>query len=67
MRESVAVICPTAKAEYFFKMGWTRTSRKTRSDLPVGSICRACSLHIVIASEAKLSIAPLAEKWIASQ
>ena len=34
--------------------------------MPVGSSCRSRSLHIVIASETKRSIAPLAEIWIAS-
>jgi hypothetical protein len=37
--ESVAVICPTAKAEYFSKEGWTRISQKAASDLPVGQFC----------------------------
>jgi hypothetical protein len=51
MGQSVAMICPTAKAEYFFTQGWTRFT-----DLPVGSICRACALYIVIASAATQSI-----------
>jgi hypothetical protein len=37
--ESVAVICPTAKAEYFSKEGWIRISQKAASDLPVGQSC----------------------------
>jgi hypothetical protein len=34
--------------------------------LPVGSLCRTRAAKIVIASEAKQSIAPQEEKWIAS-
>jgi len=55
------VICPTAKAEYFCAEGWTGFA-----DLPVGLFCRMRGSHIVIASQAKQSIAPLAERWIAS-
>ncbi|MGY3614729.1 DUF3237 family protein [Bradyrhizobium sp. USDA 10063] len=34
--------------------------------MPVGLICRTQNGHIVIASKAKQSIAPLVETWIAS-
>jgi hypothetical protein len=34
----VELICPTAKAEYFFKWGWTAHRTDKRSDLPVGQI-----------------------------
>jgi hypothetical protein len=60
-RELVALICPTVKAEYFSREGWTGFA-----DLPVGSFCRICLRYIVIASGAKQSIAPLAETWITS-
>jgi len=52
-----SLICPTAKAEYFLLRGWTAFA-----DLPVGSICRACYLRIVIAGEATQSIAPRIEQ-----
>jgi hypothetical protein len=34
----VELICPTAKAEYFFKWGWTAHRTDKQSDLPVGQI-----------------------------
>jgi hypothetical protein len=55
------LICPTAKAEYFFCEGWTGFF-----DLPVALFCRTNSRNIVIASEAKQSIATQADGWIAS-
>jgi hypothetical protein len=39
MRESLAVICPTTKAEYFSEEGWTRTPSKEAGDLPDGQFC----------------------------
>jgi hypothetical protein len=44
-----ALIFPSGKAKYFLFWGLTRFP-KSRSDLPVGSICRAWSLPIVIAT-----------------
>jgi hypothetical protein len=32
----LVLICPTAKAKYFYEWGWTEESRKKPSDLPVG-------------------------------
>jgi len=40
MDQSVAMICPTAKAEYFSRRGWTRNAPNNGSDLPVGPIGR---------------------------
>jgi hypothetical protein len=44
------MICPTAKAEYFSREGWTGFF-----DLPVGLVFKP---NPVIASEAKQSMAP---------
>jgi len=42
MARDVPLICPSGKAKYFLFWGLTRFLI-TRSDLPVGSICRVCS------------------------
>jgi hypothetical protein len=38
MGESLAVICPTTKAEYFFARGWTRMFRKAEVICPSGKV-----------------------------
>jgi hypothetical protein len=59
-RGVMPLICPTARADYFCAKGWTGFV-----DLPVGLSCRTYCLHIVIASEAKQSIARRAARWLA--
>src|SRR5258708_23234269 len=61
MARDMPLICPSGKAKYFLFWGLTRFLQ-IRSDLPVGSNCRACSLRILIASQATQSMAPREER-----
>src|SRR5882672_8789976 len=65
MATDMPLFRPSGKAEIFFISGLD-TILTIRSDLPVGSNCRAYSLHIVIASAAKQSTHPRGAVWIAS-
>jgi hypothetical protein len=62
-RGVMPLIWVRTKAEYFSIPGLTQFL-KIRSDLPIAAVDR--TPLIVIASEAKQSIAQLAETWIAS-